>query len=105
MILFFSTSNSLTHSAGSPSGFTGSPGDNLKSCTSCHGVSSSETPLPYSLSITTDIVDYYVPGDMYHITIDVSGPGIDKFGFQACFENEEGEKVGEIILACFLTRV
>ena len=98
LILFFSTSTSLSHSAGSPSGFTGSLGDDFKSCTSCHGVSSSETPLAYSLSITTDIVEYYVPGDMYHITIDVSGPGIDKFGFLTCFENEEGEKVGEIIL-------
>ena len=99
LILFFSTSNSLTNSSGSPSGFTGSPGDDLQSCTSCHGISSTQTPLPYSLSINTDIVEYYVPGDMYHITIDVLGPGIDKFGFQTCFENEEGEKVGEIILS------
>ena len=55
--------------------------------------------MPYSLSLISDIGEYYIPGHLYNFTIDVSGSGIDKFGFQTCFENEEGQKVGEIILA------
>ena len=98
LIVFISTSNSLSHSAGSPPGYTGSPGDDLNTCASCHGVSLTESLMPYSLSLISDIGEYYIPGDLYYFTIDVSGAGIDKFGFQTCFENEEGEKVGEIIL-------
>ena len=99
LIVFFSTSKSFTYSAGSPSGYTGSPGDNLSTCVSCHGVNTPENLLPYSLSLISDIGEYYIPGHLYNFTIDVSGVGIDKFGFQTCFENEEGQKVGEIILA------
>ncbi|GIR11534.1 MAG: hypothetical protein CM15mP23_01090 [Cryomorphaceae bacterium] len=91
--------NSLTYSAGSPSGYTGSPGDNLNTCVSCHGVNSSQSLMPHSLSLISDIGEYYIPGHLYNFSIDVSGSGIDKFGFQTCFENEEGQKVGEIILA------
>ena len=43
MIVFFSTSNTFTYSAGSPSGFTGSPGDNLSTCVSCHAVNINES--------------------------------------------------------------
>ena len=56
--------------------------------------------MPYSLmSLISNIGEYYIPGHLYNFTIDVSGSGIDKFGFQTCFENEEGQKVGEIIIA------
>ena len=55
--------------------------------------------MPYSMSLISDIDEYYIPGHLYNFTIDVSGSGIDKFGFQTCFENEEGQKVGEIIIA------
>ena len=99
LIVFISTSNSSSHSAGSLPGYTGSPGDDLNTCVSCHGVNSTESLMPYSLSLFSDIGEYYIPGDLYYFTIDVSGAGIDEFGFQTCFENEEGEKVGEIILA------
>ena len=99
LIVFFSTSNSLTNSAGAPSGYTGSPGDNLSTCVSCHGVNTTQNLMPYSLNLISDIDEYYMPGHLYNFTIDVSGVGIDKFGFQTCFENEEGQKVGEIILA------
>ena len=99
IIFFFSAPNSLTYSAGSPSGYTGSPGDNLNTCVSCHGVNSSNSLIPHSLSLISDIGEYYLPGHLYNFTIDVLGSEIDKFGFQTCFENEEGQKVGEIILA------
>ena len=99
LIVFFSTSNSFTYSAGSPSGYTGSPGDNLTTCVSCHGINTSPSQMPYYLSLTSDIGEYYLPGHLYNFTIDVSGSGINKFGFQTCFENEEGQKVGEIIIA------
>ena len=99
LFVFFSTSNSFTYSSGSPSGYTGSPGDNLSTCVSCHGVNTTQNLMPYSLNLISDIGEYYIPGHLYNFTIDVSGAGIDKFGFQTCFENEEGQKVGEIILA------
>ena len=99
MIFFFCASNSFTYSAGSPSGYTGSPGDNLSTCVSCHGVNTSQSLMPYSMSLISDIDEYYIPGHLYNFTIDVSGSGIDKFGFQTCFENEEGQKVGEIIIS------
>ena len=98
-MVLFSTSNSLTFSDGSQAGYTGSPGDDLNTCVLCHSVSPSASITPYSYSLTTDIDEYYIPGNLYHIIVDVLGPGIDKFGFQTCFENEEGQKVGEIILA------
>ena len=99
IIFFFIAPNSLTYSAGSPSGYTGSPSDNLNTCVSCHGVNSSNSSIPHSLSLISDIGEYYLPGHLYNFTIDVLGSEIDKFGFQTCFENEEGQKVGEIILA------
>ncbi len=99
LIIFVSTSNSLTNSAGSPAGYTGSPGDNLSTCVSCHGVNMPESQIPFSLNLISDIGEHYIPGYLYNFTIDISAFGINKFGFQACFENEEGEKVGEIILA------
>ena len=92
MIFFFSASNSFTYSAGSPSGYTGSPGDNLSTCVSCHGVNSPSNLMPCSLSLISDIDEYYQPGHLYNFTINVSGYGINKFGFQTCFEDAEGQK-------------
>ena len=100
-MFFFSTSNTFTYSAGSPSGFTGSPGDNLSTCVSCHAVNINESLISDSLSVNlfSDIGEYYIPGHLYNFTIvaDADTFGIDKFGFQTCFENDSNQKVGDII--------
>lgn len=103
LIVFFSTSNTFTYSAGSPPGYTGSPGDNLSTCVSCHAVNTNESLISDSLSVSlfSDIGEYYIPGHLYNFTIvaDADTFGIDKFGFQTCFENDSNQKVGEIILS------
>ena len=98
MLSRFSNSNSFTNSGGAPAGYTGSPGDEQMTCMSCHGANTLSLVTPATLIINSDIEEFYVPDELSYFTISVTGVGVQQFGFQACFENEQGEKVGEIIL-------
>jgi hypothetical protein len=92
----FSASESFTNSNGAPAGHSGSVGDASQTCNSCHTPSTSEDLEP-SVYITSGI-DYYVPGQIYYIAVSATEASTNEFGFQACVENDEGEKVGELIL-------
>jgi len=96
--IVFSSSNALTNSNGAPQGHSGSIGDGQSTCSSCHNVNVLGFSPSYSLTINSSIEEYYIPGSTFYFTVSVMGAGIDEFGFQACFENDEGDKIGEIIL-------
>lgn len=98
LIILFNSPYSYTNSSGAPAGHTGSGGDGQMTCLSCHGTNSLSFAISPSLDISSGIEEYYVPGELTYFTISVTGVGVEEFGFQACFENEQDEKVGEIIL-------
>lgn len=96
--IVYSTSNALTNSNGAPQGHSGSIGDGQSNCLSCHNTSALAASFSQSLTINSSIEGYYIPNSTSYFIVSAIGAGIDEFGFQACFENNEGEKVGEIIL-------
>ena len=97
--IVFSANNASTNSNGAPQGHSGSIGDGQSTCSSCHNVNVLGFSPTHSLTINSSIEEYYIPGSTFYFTVSAMGAGIDEFGFQACFENDEGDKVGEIILA------
>ena len=66
-------------------------------CLACH-VPSSVEDIEASIEVNSDIGEYYIPGELFYFSINVIAEGFYDFGFQACFENAQGEKVGEILL-------
>ena len=98
-VIVFSANTASTNSNGAPQAHTGSIGDGQNTCSSCHNVNVMGFSPTHSLTINSSIDQYYIPGSTFYFTVSAMGAGIDEFGFQACFENDEGDKVGEIILA------
>ena len=98
-IVFMSTKESAyTYSTGAPAGKTGSPGDEGSSCNStyCHSG-------PVAGSGENIAISVLQPLDQgpYRISIEVSNSGgmqYEKVGFQACVEDDFGNKIGEISL-------
>lgn len=88
---------SLAKEDGAPSGNTGSPGDDGQTCAhvDCHtGTASARDGL-----IFTDVPEIgYLSGVEYLITVTVSEPGIEKFGFQASPQTITGGKLGKLTL-------
>ncbi|NOU48921.1 MAG: T9SS type A sorting domain-containing protein [Bacteroidales bacterium] len=79
------------HSAGSPGGKSGSPGDSNATCTQCH----SGTASSVSGWITTNIpAEGYTPGGSYVITATGTHAGVVKFGFELTAETSAGAKIG-----------
>ncbi len=75
---------------GAPAGYTGSPGDG-QNCTHCHNGSASTV----SNWITSDIpASGYLPGQMYNITVTVSGSGTK--GFEVSPQNLTGTLLGTL---------
>jgi hypothetical protein len=85
IILLYANSN------GSPGGYSGSPGDNNQTCTSCH----SGSAINQSGWITSTIpAEGYTPGQTYQITVSGVHTGVVRFGFELTAENSSGQKVG-----------
>jgi hypothetical protein len=81
---------------GSPSGNTGSPGDD-QTCArvDCHTGSASER----AGLIATDVpASGYLVGETYLITVSIDEPGAARFGFQASPQNLDGDEMGEMSL-------
>lgn len=98
--VFFTTGNlAHTNVAGAPAGRTGSPGDEGNSCNNayCHG---------YSSQNSGEYIDIFVDfplssTDAYRITVEAANTGsfqYEKVGFQACVEDAEGNKIGQITI-------
>jgi hypothetical protein len=75
---------------GAPAGYTGSPAD-TKNCTQCHG----GTPATVSGWITSDVpIAGYTPGDIYTITVTVTGSG--RKGFEVSPQSISGALLGTL---------
>jgi hypothetical protein len=84
------------HSAGSPGGKSGSPGDSNATCTQCH----SGTASSVSGWITTNIpAEGYTPGESYVITATGTHNGVVKFGFELTAETSAGAKIGTFTIS------
>ena len=99
VIVFLSTKDSAyTFSSGAPAGKTGSPGDEGISCNStyCHSGPAAGSGENIAISVIQPLGQ-----DSYRISIEVSNTGgmqYEKVGFQACVEDDFGNKIGEISL-------
>lgn len=86
----------ISYTSGAPSGYTGSPGDG-RSCTKsvCHG--GTATPTDGIISTNVGSNGYY-SNEVYQITISFSQTGIQKFGFEASPQDENGIQKGTFSL-------
>lgn len=85
----------LEYLGGSPGGKSGSPGDNNKTCTQCHGgtASSQEGWLTSNIPASG-----YVPGETYTITATGTHSGVVRFGFEATAEDGNNAKTGSFAI-------
>lgn len=80
---------------GTEPGYTGSPGDDYKNCTTCHG----GIAVDVDGWITSDIPEEgYVPGQTYTITAKNLQHGATRFGFSISPQNIKGDLLGEMII-------
>ena len=99
VIVFMSTKDSAyTYSTGAPAGKTGSPGDEGISCNStyCHSGPAAGSGENIAISVLQPLDQ-----GLYRISIEVTNTGgmqYEKVGFQACVEDNFGNKIGEISL-------
>jgi hypothetical protein len=92
VIIAFLSLSHIVRSTGSPGGRTGSPGDGLGTCTSCHGGGKATEVTGW---ITTDIpVNGYRPGTEYTITVRGERTGAALYGFELTAEKSNRTKTG-----------
>ena len=101
LLIMFGMPESYTNSSGAPEGSTGSVSDGQNTCESCHLPSSESSNYISQVLISSDLEagGHYNLGESYYIAIIANSFGLSKFGFQACMENDLGEKVGEFVLS------
>jgi hypothetical protein len=81
---------------GAAPGYTGSPGDTLKNCTSCHG----GTAVKVDGWITSNIpADGYISGETYTITTTNTEAEGTRFGFEISPQNIAGDLLGTMIIS------
>ena len=91
-ILAFVTMSHIVRSTGSPGGKSGSPGDQGKTCTDCHGGGKATDKIGW---ITTDIPEAgYRPGSEYSITVRGEHASASLFGFELTAEKAGNAKTG-----------
>lgn len=99
VIVFMNTKDiAYTYSTGAPAAKTGSPGDEGSSCNStyCHSGPAAGSGENIAISVLQPLDQ-----GTYRISIEVSNTGgmqYEKVGFQACVEDDFGNKIGEISL-------
>ncbi len=82
----------LSNYAGAPFGYSGSPGDNNRTCNQCHSYSGSGYSPTFE--VTGIPADGYQPGQTYQLTLNVSNVNTARMGFEACVENTSNQKQG-----------
>jgi hypothetical protein len=91
-ILAFVTMSHIVTSNGSPGGKSGSPGDQSKTCTDCHGGGKATDKPGW---ITTDIPEAgYRPGTDYSVTVRGEHATASVFGFELTAERAGNTKTG-----------
>lgn len=80
---------------GTDPGYTGSPGDSSKNCTTCHG----GVATPKDGWITSDIpAEGYTPGQTYTIKATNTAMGSTRFGFEVSPQKLDGNLMGTMII-------
>jgi len=82
----------LSYSSGAPFGYSGSPGDNGRTCNQCHTYSGSGYSPTFD--VTGIPANGYQPGQTYQLTLSVSNVTTAKKGFEACVEDANHQKQG-----------
>ena len=92
LVLLLPTYLLMSYSSGAPFGYSGSPGDNNRTCTICH----SSNGVSYTPTITISGLPEsgYTPGETYQISLSVTGADNTNTGFEACVENANNQKKG-----------
>lgn len=91
LVLIVSSALLLAPSGGRTGTYSGSPGDNGTNCSNCH----SGTPANVMNVITSNIpAAGYDPGVTYTLTISITHPTNNTFGFQITAEDSNDSKVG-----------
>lgn len=94
-ILFQSFSTDFGKRDGTEPGFTGSPGDSLKTCVVCHG----GVAINVSNWIASTVpATGFVPGERYTITATNTAQGHNRFGFSVSPQDIVGNLLGTIII-------
>ena len=98
IVYFNSKDVAHTSSTGSPAANTASPGDGGATCNTayCHSGPSAQSGENIAISVLQPLDQ-----EPYRISIEVSNSGgmqYEKVGFQACVEDDFGNKIGEISL-------
>lgn len=89
------TGSSQVKKDGAEPGYTGSPGDSGKNCTTCHG----GTAVPIENWVTSNIpTEGYTPGTTYTITATNRETGGTRFGFEVSPQNIAGDLLGQMII-------
>ncbi|MCX6275856.1 MAG: T9SS type A sorting domain-containing protein [Bacteroidetes bacterium] len=96
MIVDSGFNNADSHTSGSPSTRTGSPGDGGATCKNCHA---GPTPATQAGLITSTIpAGGYTAGQTYTITATIARQGHTKFGFEISPQNPAGALLGTLIV-------
>ena len=82
----------LSNASGAPFGYSGSPGDNSRTCNTCHSYSGSGYSPTFN--VTGIPANGYQAGQTYQLTLSVSNVNTAKKGFEACVENASNQKQG-----------
>lgn len=91
LVLIATSALFLAPSGGRNGAYSGSPGDNGINCSSCHGAG----PSTITGVITSNIPSSgYDPGVTYTITVSISHPTNNTFGFQLTAEDTTDAKIG-----------
>lgn len=97
VLVLIDSTPTQSNPTGAPAGNTGSPGDG-KTCatSSCHaGTAQTKAGM-----ISSDIPSSgYVPGSTYNITVSISQPGINRWGFQISPQDNAGNRLGTLSLS------
>lgn len=80
---------------GAAPGYTGSPGDSLKNCTSCHGGKATSVN---GWIISNIPSSGYIPGQTYTITTTNTEKEGTRFGFEISPQNTAGDLLGKMII-------
>jgi hypothetical protein len=87
-----------THSAGPPTGVTGSPADRGATCNQpgCH--QSKSLNVKGGSVVIGGVPDSYVPGARYTLTVQVQKPGQSRWGFELTATNMANHRVGQFTI-------
>ena len=93
-VLFSPTSFHFSSSpGGSPGGFSGSLGDNGKTCRNCH--SGGGAPLKINILTTNIPSSGYVAGQTYDMSLTYGEAGCNIYGFEVTAENSANQRKGK----------